>query len=103
MDHLQFATSPDHRRYMVAIGPGPVMLHAGNPAGGGLGLAFGALWARLLARRRAWHVEVSALDADNRPTGTSHREDLADRLQAEARMAEIVQAITNDSWSPPDQ
>src|SRR6266851_3930229 len=97
MDAVQFARSPDQVRYMVSVGPEGSSMHASNPAGGGLGLAIGALLARL-RRRNPWHVDVAPLDSDDRPTGGSHHEQLADQASAERRAAEILEAIGAGRW-----
>jgi hypothetical protein len=73
-------------------------MHASNPAGGGLGLAIGALLARFRGNRGPWHVHVALLDQDNRPTGGTYREELADQAGAEHRVTQILQAIGAGRW-----
>jgi hypothetical protein len=102
VDTLQFVTSPAREKYMVSLGPDRhrVPAHASNPAGGGLGLAIGAMWSRFRANRAAWGVDVALLDSDNRPTGGVHHEHLADQASAEQRVGEIMEAIGSGHWPP---
>jgi hypothetical protein len=100
MDAVQFASSPSQQKYMISVGPaGHVMMNPGNPAGGGLGLGIGALLARLRRNRGPWHVDVALLDQDNRPTGGTHHEQLADQAKAEERAAEIMRLIGEGAWT----
>lgn len=85
---------------MVSVGPARhLSMNPGNPAGGGLGLGIGALLARLRRKHGPWHVDVALLDQDNRPTGGTHHEQLADQAVAEQRAAEIVRLIGEGSWT----
>jgi hypothetical protein len=104
VETLKFVSSPAQEMYMVSLGPDRhrVPTHASNPAGGGLGLAIGAMLSRFRGRHGAWGVDVARLDRDNRPTGGIHHEHLADQATAERRVAEIMEAIGSGHWPPPE-
>jgi hypothetical protein len=100
VDFVQTAETPDGQRYMVVTAPPGSALDAsgGPPAGGIVGAVAALVMVFIRSGRRGWRIAVNPCDSRGRPTGTTHRERVADRAAAEARATAVTLAIRDGRW-----
>lgn len=103
MEYVQVAETPAGQRYTVVTAPPGSALDAGGRfgTGGVIGaiVAVGMVVAR--SARRGWRIAVTPCDGQGHPTGSTHRERVADQQAAEVRSAAVVLAIRSGHWPEP--
>lgn len=103
MGYVQTVDAPGGERYMVVAAPPRSALDAGGktPAGGLIGALVALLGVVIRSGRKGWRIAVTPCDRQGRSTGATHREQLADRGAAEARVGAILGAIRDGHWPEP--